>query len=183
MTNEYCPRPHLDFGLIQVYTGDGKGKTTAALGQALRAAGRGLKVFMAQFMKGQQTGELLIAPKLSPQLVIKQYGSGEFIIGREPSAEEQALAQMALFEFKEALHSGEYDILILDEISHAIQLGLVGLKDVLGMLKRRPNYVELILTGSGMPKEIIRHADLVTEMIAVKHPYEQGIEARMGIEF
>lgn len=174
---------HLDLGLVQVYTGDGKGKTTAALGQALRAVGQGLTVYMAQFIKGQETGELLAAKRLAPDLTIRQFGLGKFIAGREPSPEELEMAQAGWAEIARSVDSGEYDIVILDEISHAIRVGLIGVEQVLEMLNRRPRQLEVILTGRGMPRDLIEIADLVTDMVAVKHPYEQGIRVRKGIEF
>ena len=176
-------KEHLDKGLVQVYTGDGKGKTTAALGQSLRAIGRGLKVYMAQFVKGQETGELLSAARLAPHLVIRQFGLGKFIIGREPSQEELVLAHSGWVELREVVDNGQYDIVILDEISHAVRIGLIDLDLVLQMMAKRPRHVELILTGRNMPTAVIEAADLVTEMVAIKHPYDRGIQVRRGIEF
>lgn len=174
---------HLDLGLVQVYTGDGKGKTTAALGQALRAVGRGLKVYMAQFIKGQETGELLVAKRLAPDFVIRQFGLGKFITGREPSSEELEMAKAGWAEITRVADSGEYDIVILDEISHAIRVGLIRIEQVLELLDRRPKQLEVILTGRRMPGELTEVADLVTDMVAVKHPYDRGIRMRKGIEF
>lgn len=174
---------HLDLGLVQVYTGDGKGKTTAALGQALRAVGRGLRVYMAQFIKGQETGELLAAKRLAPDFMIRQFGSGKFITGREPSQGELEMAKAGWTEIRKVVDSGQYDIVILDEISHAIRVGLIGLEEVEELLNQRPRQIELILTGRRMPPDLIEAADLVTEMVAVKHPYDRGIKVRRGIEF
>jgi cob(I)alamin adenosyltransferase len=151
---------HLDLGLVQVYTGDGKGKTTAALGQALRAVGRGLKVYMAQFIKGQETGELLVAKRLAPDFVIRQFGLGKFITGREPSSEELEMAKAGWAEITRVADSGEYDIVILDEISHAIRVGLIRIEQVLELLDRRPKQLEVILTGRRMPGELTEVADL-----------------------
>jgi len=178
-----CSGGHLDKGLVQVYTGEGKGKTTAALGQALRAIGRGLRVYMAQLLKGQETGELLSAKKLEPYLTIHQFGSGLFIVGRDPNPEELAMAKAAWAEICRIVGSGEHDIVILDEISHAVQLGLIECGQVLQLLVQKPGYVELILTGRDMPEELIDAADLVTEMVALKHPYDRGVAVRKGIEF
>lgn len=176
-------RERLNMGLVQVYTGDGKGKTTAALGQALRAIGRGLNVYMAQFVKGQETGELSAAAMLSPHLVIRQFGLGRFIIGRAPNTEELAMAQQGWTEVVNAIQSDQYDIIILDEISHGIRVGLINLELVLQIINKRPRHIELILTGRNMPTEITDAADLVTEMVALKHPFDQGVESRKGIEF
>ena len=176
-------KEHLNVGLVQVYTGDGKGKTTAALGQSLRAIGRGLDVYMAQFIKGQETGELFAVAMLSPHLIIRQFGLGRFIIGRGPDDEELAMARHGWTELLEAMHSGQYDIIILDEISHAVHLELIELDHVLQAIKQRPRHIEMILTGRNMPAAILETADLITEMVAVKHPYDQGIQVRRGIEF
>lgn len=176
-------REHLGLGLVQVYTGDGKGKTTAALGQLFRAVGRGLNVYMAQFLKGQETGEVLAAARFIPQLIIRQFGLGRFIVGREPNPEELALARAGWEEIREVIASGQYDIVVLDEISHAVRVGLIEPEMVLRMLEERPGPVELILTGQDMPPSLLEAADLVTEMVAVKHPYDRGIPARKGIEF
>ena len=173
---------HLDFGLVQVYTGNGKGKTTAALGQALRAVGRGLKVYMAQFIKGQESGEHLAAQWL-PDLSISQLGSGEFIINREPTREELALAQAGWSEISHVVQSGRYDVVLLDEIRHAVKVSLIGLQQVLELVSRRPQHVEIILTGRDMPAELIAAADLVTEMCCVRHPYDRGVKVRKGIEY
>lgn len=173
----------LDLGLVQIYTGNGKGKTTAALGQALRATGRGLRVYMAQFIKGQETGELLAVERLAPDFVIKQFGLGKFIKGRQPSQEELDVAKAGWTEVMQVVTRGEYDLVILDEISHAIRVGLIDLEEVLALLAQRPGHVEMILTGRSMPADLIQVAALVTDMVAVKHPYDQGIPMRKGIEF
>jgi cob(I)alamin adenosyltransferase len=174
---------HLDFGLVQVYTGNGKGKTTAALGQALRAVGRGLKVYMAQFIKGQESGEHLAAQRLAPGLTISQLGSGEFIINREPTREELALAEAGWSEISQVVQGGSYDLVILDEISHAVKVGLIQIDQVLALISKRPNHVEIILTGRDMPAELIAAANLVTEMRCVRHPYDRGVKVRKGIEY
>ncbi|NLA57817.1 MAG: cob(I)yrinic acid a,c-diamide adenosyltransferase [Firmicutes bacterium] len=173
----------LDFGLVQVYTGDGKGKTTAALGQALRAVGRGLRVYMAQFIKGQESGEHLAAQRLCSYLTISQLGTGEFIINREPTEEELALAQAGWSEISQVVQRGGYDLVILDEISHAVKVGLITIEQVLGLISKRPKHVEMILTGRDMQAELIAAADLVTEMRCVRHPYDRGLKVRKGIEY
>lgn len=174
---------HLDLGLVQVYTGNGKGKTTAALGQALRATGGGLKVYMAQFIKGQETGELLAAERLAPDFLIRQFGLGKFIKGRKPSQQDLEAAKVGWTEVSQVVTGGQYDLVILDEISHAIRVGLIGLEQVLTLLAQRPEHVEMILTGRNMPEALIQVANLVTDMVAVKHPYDHGIPMRKGIEY
>lgn len=175
---------HLKRGLIQVYTGDGKGKTTAALGLALRAAGWGLKTHFIQFLKGgKATGEIRAVEPLQPNLVVSQFGSGRFIIGRQPDEEEKALARNGLAAAGMDFASHSYDLIVLDEISHAVNLGLVVLEDVMTLLAQKPPEVEVVLTGRNMPPAIIELADLVTEMVPIKHPMDRGIEARRGIEY
>lgn len=168
-------------GLVQVYTGDGKGKTTAALGLALRAAGHGLRTYIGQFLKGRPTGELEAARLLEPYLTIEQFGEAGFVT--QGDARQAALARQGLQRVRRSLTSGEYDIVVVEEISVALDLELVSLEDVLALLGERPSEVELVLTGRSAPQELISRADLVTEMVAVKHPYDQGIKARPGIEF
>lgn len=176
-------KPSLEFGLTQVYTGEGKGKTSAAFGLALRAIGRGLKVYMIQFIKGGfDYGELYIASGL-PHFKLAAYGRGKFIEGGVPTEEDFRLAKEALDHAKRIIEGGEYDIVILDEINVAMAYKLLSVEDVLALIKNKPKKVELVLTGRGAPDEIIEMADLVTEMREVKHPYKQGIKARWGIEY
>jgi cob(I)alamin adenosyltransferase len=169
-------------GLIQVYTGNGKGKTTAALGLALRAAGHGLRTYIGQFLKGRATGEQRAAELLAPYLTIEQFGGGEFVF-TPGDAREASIARRGLHRVRQILTSAEYDIVVLDEINVALDLELVSLEDVLSLLDTRPPEVELVLTGRGVPQELIGRADLVTEMVAIKHCYERGMAARPGIEF
>ncbi|MEA3346253.1 MAG: cob(I)yrinic acid a,c-diamide adenosyltransferase [Chloroflexota bacterium] len=170
-------------GLVQVYTGDGKGKTTAALGLALRAAGHGLRTYIGQFIKGWETGELKGAELLvQAYLTIEQFGDRHFVLTKG-DPQQAALARRGLRRVRHVLLSDEYDIVVLDEINVALTLELVSLEDVLALLEERPSGVELVLTGRGAPQELISRADLVTEMVAVKHPYDRGIKARPGIEF
>ncbi|HHV62620.1 MAG TPA: cob(I)yrinic acid a,c-diamide adenosyltransferase [Firmicutes bacterium] len=179
-----CGEKRLERGLIQVYTGTGKGKTTAALGLALRAAGRGFKTDIIQFMKGRGvTGEVKGIELLKPYVTITQFGTGRFIRGGRPGDIEKELAREALRRAMKDFASGEYDLVILDEVSHAINKGLITLVDLLQLLKEKPGHIELVLTGRDMPGELIEAADLVTEMVAVKHPFERGIGARQGIEY
>lgn len=171
----------LEKGFVQVYTGNGKGKTTAALGLALRGAGAGMKIFIAQFVKGMKYSELDALKRLEPEIVIHQYGRGCFIMGK-PVAEDYTAAEQGLSESRKALVSGDYDMVILDEIHIALHFGLVSREDVLKMMENRPRNVELVLTGRYAPEEIMEKADLVTEMKEIRHYYEKGTPARTGIE-
>ena len=175
--------PKLEKGLVQVYTGDGKGKTSSAFGLALRAVGRGLKVYIIQFIKGGfDYGELYVVDRL-PNLKLKAFGRGMFVTERPPGKEDVEPAQEALALSQEVVKSGEYDIVILDEISVALNLKLISLEKVLELIKHKPKHVELVLTGRSAPEEIIKAADLVTEMREVKHPFHKGYQARKGIEY
>ena len=174
----------LQKGFIQVYTGEGKGKTTAALGLVLRALGRGLKVVMIQFLKGdRETGELNMAQSLSPRLLIKPMGREGFVDPDNPSAEDIRLAREALKEAERILDGKVCDVLILDEINVAVSLNLVEEGAVLRLMDDRPDNVELILTGRGAPASFLEKADLVTNMEATKHYFDHGVHAREGIEF
>jgi cob(I)alamin adenosyltransferase len=174
----------LQEGLIQVYTGEGKGKTTAALGLALRAIGRGLRVVMIQFMKGdQETGELNMAQSLSPQLLIKPMGRDSFVDPDNPSPEDVRLAQEALKEAQRILDEKVCDLLILDEVNVAVSFKLVEEDAVLKLMESKPGNIELILTGRGAPVSFIEKAHLVTNMESTKHYFDQGVAAREGIEF
>ena len=171
-------------GLVLVFTGNGKGKTTAALGMALRAWGHGMKVLVLQFIKSQQCGEHLAAEKMQPGLEIRPLGLG-FINFNDPAdvARQKKAAQEVLKQVTAAMTSGDYHLLILDEILYAINYGLIELSAVLSLLVQKPESLHLVLTGRDVPPEIIEQADLVTEMREVKHPYQQGIAAQKGIEF
>ncbi len=175
--------PRLEKGLVQVYTGGGKGKTSAAFGLALRAVGRGLKVYIIQFIKGGfDYGELHIVDKL-PNLTLKSFGRGQFIITKTPLREDIELAEQAFSLGKKIVENGEHDIVILDEINVALNLELISLERVVKLVKDKPKHVELVLTGRNAPPEIMELADLVTEMKEVKHPYNKGFAARKGIEY
>ena len=171
----------LDQGYVQVYTGDGKGKTTAALGLALRAAGHAMHTYIGQFMKAQYSGEKE-ALRGHPFITIEQYGDITFLRRDDVTSEHRARAQEGLERARQAMLSGQYDIVVLDEINTAIWFGLVSLEQVLALLDQKPKYVELVLTGRRAPQEIMDRADLVTEMRQVKHYYEQKVPARTGIE-
>ena len=173
----------LDQGLVQVYTGTGKGKTSAAFGLALRALGRGLKVYVIQFIKGGfDYGELYVVDKL-PNLKIIAFGRGEFVTEKSRSKEDFVLARDALSLAEKVVKSMEYDVVILDEINVALNLKLIKIERVLEMIKNKPDCLELVLTGRYALDEVIKMADLVTEMKEVKHPYNCGIPARKGIEY
>ena len=169
-------------GYVQVYTGDGKGKTTAAMGLALRAVGAGLRVFVAQFAKGRDTSEAGPLDSFGDSLVFRHWGLDTFITGT-PSPEDTGLADEALAETRRALASGEFDLVIVDEGNVAAALGLIGTKDLLGLIDLKPEHVELVITGRGAAPEIIERADLVTEMNDVRHYYDRGVHARKGIEY
>ncbi len=173
----------MEKGLIQVYTGTGKGKTTAALGLALRAVGHGMKVLVIQFMKGKvRYGELESAKKLSPHLTIKPVGRDTFVSKSHPDPADIESAQEGFASAKRAIENKEYDVVILDEINMAVDYGLIVLSDLLQLIDSKPTSVELILTGRNAKPEIIEKADLVTEMVERKHYYSKGISARKGIE-
>ncbi len=178
MTGKRLPK-----GKIQVYTGEGKGKTTCALGLALRAVGQGFKVFMVQFFKSRDTGEIQAAARLGPDLTIRTFGRPGFPRLRDPDPATIAVAQEAYALACQVISSGEYDLVILDEINLGLAYGLVPLPEVLELLRQRPPWVEVVLTGRSAPPELLAAADLVTEMRPVKHYYEAGVKARRGIEW
>lgn len=169
-------------GLVQIYTGNGKGKTTAALGLTLRAAGHGLQIYFGQFMKGVPYGELSALAQL-PGVTIRQFGARRWTHPNEITAEDRALAQVGMRGCAEALHSGEYDVVVLDEINVAAAWGLLSVDEVVSLISTKPARVELILTGRYVPERILHLADLVTEMSEIKHPLNSGITSRQGIEF
>jgi cob(I)alamin adenosyltransferase len=168
-------------GYIQIYTGDGKGKTTAALGLILRAAGAGLRVSLIQFLKEGDYSEIKALRQLVPLVHVRQFGSGRFVRGR-PTDEDRALADQGLEAAREDLTSGRYDVVILDEINVAGALGMVATEAVLDLLRQRLPQVEVILTGRRAVTAWCQAADLVTEMKAVKHYFQNGVKARVGIE-
>lgn len=170
-------------GCVQVYTGNCKGKTTAALGLALRAVGRGLKVIMIQFMKGGGPyGEHLAAARLAPELTIIPTGREGWVNKDNPASEDVELAGQALALAREKLLSGDYDLVILDEVNGAAGFGLISVDDILALIASRPPAVELVLTGRNADPRVIAAADLVTEMVEIKHYYKAGVPARLGIE-
>jgi cob(I)alamin adenosyltransferase len=170
-------------GYIQVYTGNGKGKTTAALGLAVRAAGHGLHTVILQFMKGWiDYGELEGVKMLAPHVEVHQAGRDTFVNRKNPDPEDTRLAREGWELAKKVILEGKADIVVLDEINCAIDFGLLPLEEVIGVLKRKPDGMELVLTGRGAPQELIEFADLVTEMREVKHYYAKGVDARVGVE-
>lgn len=173
-------------GLIIVYTGKGKGKTTAALGIVLRAVGHGMKVGMIQFIKGEwYYGELTSSKRLEPEFELIAAGKGfvGIIDDDHPVEEHQNAAKVALGIAKEKLQSGAYDVIILDEINYAVKLGLISESDMMDLVSAKPSETTLVLTGNYAPEAVIAAADLVTEMKEIKHPYQQGIKAKKGIDF
>ncbi|MFW2331160.1 MAG: cob(I)yrinic acid a,c-diamide adenosyltransferase [Nitrospinota bacterium] len=173
------------FGQVQIYTGDGKGKTTAATGIAVRAIGRGCKVFFGQFLKDGNSGEILALKKLAPDnFKHEAFGSGGFpCLGIEPPREADYIrAQNGLARIKESLRSGEYQMVIADEINVAIKCGLIMVYDLINIIEENRLTSELILTGRSLHPELAKTADLITEFRAIKHYYEKGVLAREGIE-
>ncbi|WP_334110353.1 cob(I)yrinic acid a,c-diamide adenosyltransferase [Thermodesulfitimonas autotrophica] len=170
-------------GLVMVFTGDGKGKTTAALGMALRAWGHGMRVFIVQFVKSDRvmTGERLAAAQLGERFVIQTLGEG-FVFPAADRDRHREAAARALAAAREAL-TGGYDMVVLDEITHALRHGLVSEEAVLMLIDAKPPAVHLVLTGRDAPPALVERADLVTEMRAVKHHYARGVPAQKGVEY
>jgi len=170
-------------GLVQIFTGNGKGKTTAALGTVIRAAGHGLKVFVIFFIKGDYaSGEYSTLSRL-PDVKVASFGLRRFIDPKNVDPEEKAQAKAALAAAREAITGGTYDLVVLDEINVALDFKLIDPDDVMQLIKDKPPHVELILTGRNADSRLIEAADLVTEMVKIKHPFDKGIKARKGIEF
>lgn len=173
-------------GLVIVYTGKGKGKTTAALGIVLRAVGHGYKVGMIQFIKGEwYYGELTSSKRLEPEFEMIAAGKGfvGIIDDDHPIEDHQQAAKQALAVAREKLASGSYDVLILDEINYAVKLNLLSEQDILDLIASRPQKTTIVLTGNYAPEKVVQAADLVTEMREIKHPYQSGIKAKKGIDF
>ena len=173
-------------GLTIVYTGKGKGKTTAALGIALRATGYKKKICMIQFIKGSwHYGEMDSSKRLEPEFEMVAIGKGfvGIIDDKSSKTDHQKVAKEAIRISNEKIQSGKYDIVILDEINYAVNLNLISLEDVLELIKSKPQNVDLVLTGNYAKDEVIEAADLVTEMREIKHPFQQGIKAKKGIDF
>ena len=170
-------------GLVQVYTGNGKGKTTAAFGQALRAVGQGFRVCIIQFMKGRKYGEFLAAERYLPNLTVRLSGLDSFVMRENPAPLDIELAKQGLALARVAAASGDYEMVILDEINVAVDFKLIPVADVIDLIRTRPPAVDLILTGRYAPPEIIALADTVTEMRQIRHHYDAGVKDRAGIEY
>ncbi len=169
-------------GLVMVFTGDGKGKTTAAVGQAVRALGHGYRVFMVHFMKGRDYGEFLALAQI-PKLTVVRAGRDCFVRRDEPDPVDVDLAQDGFTRAKKAIHSKDYDLVVLDEINVAVDYGLIAEEELLELLKSKPAGVSVILTGRGASVELVKMADMVSEVLAIKHHYEQGADCLPGIEY
>lgn len=170
-------------GLVQIYTGNGKGKTTAAFGQALRAIGRDLRVCVIQFMKGRKYGEFIAAERHLPNLTIHLAGLDSFVMREKPAPIDVELAREGLELARSVVASGDFDMVILDEINVALDFGLIPLADVVALVRNKPPLVDLILTGRYAPQEILELADTVSEIREVRHHYNAGIKDRAGIEY
>lgn len=176
----------MEKGLVIVYTGGGKGKTTAALGMALRAVGHNQKICIIQFIKGSwHYGELNSLKRLEPEVELITMGKGfvGIIDDKSPREEHEKIAKEGIKVSKEKIQSKKYDTIILDEVNYAVNLGLIELNDVLDLIKTKPSELDLVLTGNHAKPEIIEAADLVTEMREIKHPFKSGIKAKKGIDF
>jgi cob(I)alamin adenosyltransferase len=175
-----------ELGLVQVYTGTGKGKTTAAIGAGIRAVGQGLRVHMIQFLKGGDNfppyGEIRAIEQI-PRFTLEQFGPSHFIKPGAISDEDREIVKRGLERAEEVLASGNYDLVILDEINVVLQLGMTKLEKILGLLSNKAKETEVILTGRGAPEALLKRADLVSRIDAVKHPFDKGIKARLGIEY
>lgn len=171
-------------GLVLVYTGNGKGKTTAAVGLTVRAVGHGFSAHIIQFMKGSDNyGEIVALRKYLPGVTVEQFGLETFVNKANPSLEDKALAARGLARAREVVTAGEHDLVILDEINVAVDFNLIPFEDVLGLVRARPAHVDLVLTGRYARPELVREADMVSEVLEIKHHYEAGLPAREGIEF
>lgn len=169
-------------GFIHIYTGNGKGKTTAALGLGLRAAGAGYRVHMTQFMKGRRYSEIDAIKHLS-LFSVSQHGRDEFVNKENPEKIDIEMAQKGFKFAKEIIKNNKYDLVILDEINVAVDFKLIKLDEAIRLIDEKPKSLELVLTGRYAHPEMIKKADLVTEMLEIKHPYQEGIKSRKGIDF
>jgi cob(I)alamin adenosyltransferase len=169
-------------GYVHVYTGPGKGKTTAALGLSIRAVGAGFKVHMVQFMKGRRYSELNGIKGVN-NFSISQYGRDEFVDKKNPEKIDIDFAREGFAFSKDIINGGQHDLIILDEINVAVDYNLIDVNDVIKTIKNKPENVEIVLTGRYAHPEIIKNADYVTEMLEIKHPYQRGVESRLGIDY
>ena len=172
----------MEKGYIHVYTGNGKGKTTSAIGLGIRATGAGLKVHMLQFMKGRRYSELNTLDNLN-NFTYSQHGRDEFVNKKNPEKIDIDMAQEGFKHAKKLIKSNKYDLIILDEINVAVDFNLIDIEDVLKLIMDKPEKLELVLTGRYVNPEIIKTADYVTEMLEIMHPYQKGIQARKGFDF
>lgn len=168
-------------GYVQVYTGDGKGKTTSAIGLSIRAAGAGLKIYIAQFVKMGDYSEIKALKKFSDLITVEQFGLGWFIKGK-PSKEDIDAARAGIEKVKSFMASRDYDVIILEEANVAAKFGLISVNDILDLISSKPETMELVITGREADPEVIEKADLVTEMKEIKHYFQKGVQARAGIE-
>ena len=172
----------LEKGLIHIYTGPGKGKTTAAIGLGVRATGEGLSVYMIQFMKGRRYSEIDALEKI-PLFTVKQFGRDEFVSKEKPEQIDIDLAKEGFDHAKTIIKEGKHDVVILDEINVAVDYNLIPVEDVQKLIEEKPKHVELILTGRYAPPNIVKEADLVSEILEIKHPYQHGVQSRKGIDW
>lgn len=168
-------------GYVHVYTGNGKGKTTSVIGIMVRAAGAGKKIYFGQFMKQGDYSEIKVLQERFPEITLEQYG-GRLLLDKESEATDIAIAQEGIKRAKEALHSGKYDMVVLDEVNIVVFLEQVQLEQLIELIENRPENVELVLTGRYANEKIIEMADLVSEIQQVKHYFNNGVQARLGIE-
>ncbi len=168
-------------GLVHLYTGNGKGKTTAAFGLALRMVGRGKKVLIIQFMKGRPSGEVIAAERLRPLLTVRQFGTEEFVNPKNPSEESLRLAREGMRLAEGAVK--EYDMVVLDEVNVAVAFGLISEEEVIKVVNERSENTEIVLTGRYAPDSFYELADYITEFREIKHPYTKGVRAREGVEY
>ncbi len=168
-------------GHIQIYTGNGKGKTTAALGLALRTAGAGRKIFIGQFLKSGNYSELNALKRLSDQIKVEHYGLGRFVKGN-PSQKDKKAGVEGFKRVAKVIEKGEYDLVILDEGNIAVKYNIFSEQDLLELFEKKPEHVEIVVTGRGASQAVIEKADLVMEMKAIKHYFQKGVKARVGIE-
>lgn len=169
-------------GLIMVFTGDGKGKTTAAVGQAIRALGQGYRVYMIHFMKARDYGEFIATATL-PNLTLVRAGRDDFVNRDHPEQIDIELARAGFAKAREAVLNGDYDLVVLDEINVAVDYGLIAEADLMQLLEQKPSEVTVILTGRGASAELVKRADMVSEILAIKHHYNQGADCCPGIEY
>lgn len=168
-------------GMVQIYTGDGKGKTTASFGLALRAAGAGMRVCIFQFIKGLAANERRIFRNIN-NIRVEYCGRGRFIKGM-PGAKDVYLAREGLAHIADIIATGIYDLVILDEVNVAMDIGLISKEDILKTIKNKNRKVYIVMTGRNCPKSMYKYADLITEMRNIKHPFDRGVKARKGIDF